>query len=48
MQAEISTLENGNVRVSYEFAPGASMMESERSLQAASNDAVALAQSDRG
>jgi hypothetical protein len=41
MQTEISTLENGNVRVSYEFAPGASMMESERSLQAASNDAVA-------
>lgn len=43
MQTEISALENGHVRVTFEFAPGATMMESERRLQAASNDAVAAA-----
>lgn len=43
MQTEISTLENGNVRVTYEFSPGASMMESEHNLQAAANGAVAEA-----
>lgn len=43
MQPEISTLDNGNVRVTCEFAPGATMMESERNLQAAANAAVAAA-----
>lgn len=43
MQTEISELENGNVRVTFEFAPGATMMGSERNLQAASNEAVAAA-----
>jgi hypothetical protein len=43
MQTEISALVNGNVRVTFEFAPGATMMGSERNLQAAANGAVAAA-----
>jgi hypothetical protein len=43
MQTQIAALENGNVRVTFEFAPGATMMGSERNLQAAANGAVAAA-----
>lgn len=43
MQTDITAPENGRIRVTFEFAPGATMMESERNLQAAANEAMAAA-----
>lgn len=43
MSIEIATLKNGNVRVTFEFRPGASMLDSERSLQEAANRALTAA-----
>lgn len=43
MPVEIAVQKNGNVRVAFEFVPGATMMDSERNLQAAANEAQAAA-----
>jgi hypothetical protein len=43
MSTEITRNRDGSVRVSFEFVPGATMMESERNLQGAANSALSEA-----